>query len=166
MTMSPSRSNDWSAEEGGCGYCCSICVDVYAGGDWLHSLSIPDGKRTEDSVYAGNTNKPTVLLLLYYHQLGFLVLPITLTTSTGYISIRIYLCIDYFQNKIITSTIMVLSLLIMVPTHLTTTLLIFILLSEGICSASHLVWYLYHTAQGSKQVHEILNADSWLARHN
>lgn len=71
---STSRPCDWPAAEGGCGNCCSICVHVYAGGDWLPSLSLPDGKRTEDSIYSGNANTQSLLHTLtnfcpYHHQL-------------------------------------------------------------------------------------------------
>lgn len=56
---SPSRPCHWPAAEGGCGYCCSICVHVFVGGGWLPSLSLPDGERTEEPIYTGNAKTHT-----------------------------------------------------------------------------------------------------------
>lgn len=55
-SLSFSRSGHQPAEVGGCGYCCHHAVCVYHRGDWLHPLPIPDGNRTEDAIYTGNTN--------------------------------------------------------------------------------------------------------------
>ena len=56
-----SRPCDWPAEEGGCGYCCPICVHMYYGGGWLPSPSLPSRERTGDPIIPGNANAHTLL---------------------------------------------------------------------------------------------------------
>lgn len=63
---SPSRPYDCPAENDNCGYRCSSRGPMHTGGCLLPPPSLPDGKRTQDSLYAGNVKHQVIWLYSLY----------------------------------------------------------------------------------------------------